>query len=307
MRMQSSRPLAAYLALASICFFWGTVYLGIRVALEYFPPMLLMGGRFFYAGLATLLAGALFGARMPSPREFAVTAFNGIITLGLGIGTLAFAEQWVPSGLAAILTTTQPFWMIAIAALLTGHERINLATFFGILIGLAGTLLLVVPDALREGLGGAVFSSFLILQLGCAGFALGSILERHHKTTTHPIINAAVQELATGFVFLIPGLLMHHDPVKWSFRGVAAVSYLIVFGGIVGYSSFIYAMKHLPVALVSIYNYVNPVVAVLVGALLYGEKFSGLDIAAAILVLVGVAVVKTFTGRTQESSSAVTA
>jgi len=270
MRMKSGRPLAAYLALASICFFWGTVYLGIRVALEYFPPMLLMGGRFFYAGLATLLAGALLRARMPSPREFAVTAFNGIVTLGLGIGTLAFAEHWVPSGLA-------------------------------------GTLLLVVPDALREGLGGAVFSSFLILQLGCAGFALGSILERQHKTTTHPIINAAVQELATGFVFLIPGLLMHHDPVKWSFRGVAAVSYLIVFGGIVGYSSFIYAMKHLPVALVSIYNYVNPVVAVLIGALLYGEKFSGLDIAAAVLVMVGVAVVKTFTGRTQESSSAVTA
>jgi len=143
--MQSRPPLAAYLALAAICFFWGTVYLGIRIALEYFPPMLLMGGRFFYAGLATLLAGAALRTQMPSPREFAVTAFNGIITLGLGIGTLAFAEQWVPSGLAAVLTTTTPFWMMGVAALFPGRERPNLATLFGVLIGLAGTLLLVVP------------------------------------------------------------------------------------------------------------------------------------------------------------------
>jgi len=302
--MQTRPPLAAYLALAAICFFWGTVYLGIRIALEYFPPMLLMGGRFFYAGLATLLAGAAFRAKMPSPREFAVTAFNGIITLGLGIGTLAFAEQWVPSGLAAILTTTSPFWMIGVAALFPGHERPNLATLFGVLVGLAGTLLLVVPGALREGLGGAVVSSFLILQLGCAGFALGSILERQHQTTTHPVINAAIQELATGLVFLIPGLLMHHDPVKWSFRGIAAVAYLVVFGGIVGYSSFIYAMKHLPVALVSIYTYVNPVVAVLIGALLYGEKFSGLDIAAMVIVIAGVAVVKLSSDRSVSGSAA---
>ena len=302
--MQPRPPLTAWLALAAICFFWGTVYLGIRIALEYFPPMLLMGGRFFYAGLATLLAGAVFRARMPSPREFAVTAFNGIITLGLGIGTLAFAEQWVPSGLAAILTTTTPFWMIGVAALFPGHERPNPATLFGVLIGLAGTLLLVVPGAMQEGLGGAVLSSFLILQMGCGGFALGSILERRHRTTTHPVINAAVQELATGFVFLVPGLLMHHDPVKWSFRGVAAVAYLVVFGGIVGYSSFIYAMKHLPVAVVSIFTYVNPVVAVLVGALLYGEKFSGLDIAAMIIVMLGVAVVKLFSGNPRASSAA---
>ena len=302
--MQSRPPLAAYLALAAICVVWGTVYLGIRIALEYFPPMLLMGGRFFYAGLATLLAGAAFGAKMPSPREFGVTAFNGIITLGLGIGTLAFAEQWIPSGLAAILTTTSPFWMIGVAALFPGHERPSVKTLLGVLIGLAGTLLLVVPDALREGFGGAVFSSFLILQLGCAGFALGSILERRHQTTTHPVINAAIQELATGLVFLIPGLLMQHDPVKWSFRGIAAVAYLVVFGGIVGYSSFIYAMKHLPVSLVSIYTYVNPVVAVLLGATLYGEKFSGLHIAAVVIVMAGVMIVKLFSGSSASSSTA---
>jgi drug/metabolite transporter (DMT)-like permease len=293
-QVRNRPPLAAYGALAAICFFWGTVYLGIRIALEYYPPMILMGGRFFFAGLATLLAGIALKAKMPKPREFALTAFHGIITLGLGIGTLAFAEQWVPSGLAAILTTTTPFWMIGIEALLPGGDKPNLPTLAGVLIGLAGTLLLVVPGALTEGFGGAVVSSFLILQLGCGGFALGSILERRHQTTTHPIINAAVQELATGAVFLIPALFMHHEPVKWSSRGVGVVLYLIVFGGIVGYSGYIYAMKHLPVSMVSIYTYVNPVVAVILGSLLYREKFGAIDIAAMFIVIVGVLVVKRF-------------
>ena len=299
--MQTRPPLAAYVALAAICFFWGTVYLGIRIALESFPPLVLMGGRFFFAGLATLLAGAALKARMPSPREFAVTAFYGVITLGLGIGTLAFAEQWVPSGLAAILTTTTPFWMIGIEALLPGGDKPSFLTMLGVLVGLGGTLLLVVPDALQQGFGGAVVSSFLILQLGCGGFALGSILERRHRTTTHPIINAAVQEVATGAVFLIPAIFLHHDPIKWSVRGISVVLYLIVFGGIVGYSAYIYAMKHLPVSLVSTYTYVNPVVAVILGALLYGEKFGPTDIAAMLIVILGVLMVKRFSERSASS------
>ena len=222
-----------------------------------------------------------------------------MITLGLGIGTLAFAEQSIPSGLAAILTTTTPFWMIGIEALLPGGEKPNFPTLSGILVGLAGTLLLVVPGAIQEGFGGAVVSSFLILQIGCGGFALGSILERRHKTTTHPVINGAVQELATGVVFLIPALLMHHEPVKWNVRGVGVVLYLIVFGGIVGYSAYIYAMKHLPVSLVSIYTYVNPVVAVILGSLLYGEKFGVPDAAAMVTVALGVVIVKRFSERRQ--------
>ena len=283
----------AYLALIAICFFWGTVYLGIRIAIEYFPPMILMGGRFFVAGVVTLLVAAAFKARMPSSREFLVSSLYGVITLGLGIGTLAFAMQWIPSGLAAMLTTTSPFWMVGVEALMPGGERPNLPTMGGISVGLVGTLLLVTPGAIQQGLGGAVMTSFLVLQLGCAGFAVGSILERRHSTTTHPVINGAVQELATGLVFLVPAMFMH-QPVIWSWRGAWAVLYLIVFGGIVGYSSYLYAMKHLPVSLVSIYTYINPVVAVILGSLLYGESFHGTDFVAVAVILAGVLIVKRY-------------
>jgi drug/metabolite transporter (DMT)-like permease len=292
-------PRAAYVALVAVCFFWGTVYLGFRIALESFPPMLLMGGRFFSAGLITLIVAALLKAKLPSKREFALTSFHGVITLGLGIGTLAFSEQWIPSGLAAMLTTTTPFWMIAVEALFPGGERPNLPTIGGMIVGLAGTFLLVTPGAIQERFGGAVFVSFLILQVGCGGFALGSILERQHATSTHPIVNGAVQELATGFVFLVPALVLH-EPVKWTLKGLLAVLYLIVFGGIVGYSAYLYAMKHLPVSLVSIYTYVNPVVAVVVGSLLYRERFDAAEIAAMIVVFIGVAIVKRFCAKSRK-------
>ncbi len=305
--MPTKPPLAAYLALTAVCFFWGTVYLGIRIAIESFPPMLLMGGRFLSAGVVILLVGALLKARMPSRCEFALTSLYGVITLGLGVGTLAFAMQWIPSGLAAMLTTTSPFWMIGIEAMLPGGERPNLPTMGGVLVGLAGTLLLVAPGAIQQGLGSAIVFSFVILQLGCGGFALGSILERRHRTTTHPVINGAVQELATGVVFLIPALFLR-QPVHPSWKGFAAILYLIVFGGIVGYSAYLYAMKHLPVSLVSIYTYVNPVVAVIVGALLYGEGFQPLDLVAMLIIFVGVMIVKRYSGehRSAEAQTGLT-
>ncbi len=268
--------------------------------MESFPPMLFMGGRFFLAGAAILLVGLACKARMPSRREFLATSVYGVITLGLGIGTLAFAVQWIPSGLAAMLTTTSPFWMVGMEAFLPNshgkRERPNGYTLVGMLVGLAGTLLLVAPGAMQQGLGSAVVLSFFVLQLGCGGFALGSILERRHASTTHPIVNGGVQELATGVVFLIPALLLN-QPVHWSWKGMLAVLYVIVFGGIVGYSAYLYAMKHLPVSLVSIYTYVNPVVAVIIGAVLYGEGFHLIDLAAMLVIFTGVWIVKRFSAQ----------
>src|SRR5271165_3679783 len=157
--MRTSTLFPAYLALIAVCFFWGTVYLGIRIALESFPPMLLMGGRFLSAGVAILLVAAALKARMPTWREFAFTSLYGVITLGLGIGTLAIAMQWIPSGLAAMLTTTSPFWMVGVDAFLPragGRLRNGLPnrrTLVGMLVGLAGTLLLVAPGAIEQGVG----------------------------------------------------------------------------------------------------------------------------------------------------------
>lgn len=287
----------AWLALAAVCFFWGTTYLGIRVALETLPPASLVAIRYLISG--SVLLGAAFAAKahIPSGRELWFTALFGAIILGIGNGALAFTEQWIPSGLAAMFVTVAPFWMVGLEAALPGGQRLHAPTLGGMLVGLAGTLLLVAPSAIANRFGGPVWKGFLVLQLGCCGWSLGSILQRRHTTKAHPVVSGAVQQLATGIVFVPIALLLPHAPIHWTWRGISAVAYLVVFGSLIGYSSYIYALEHLPVSVVTLYNYINPVVAVALGYLFYREPFGWLEVAAMLVIFAGVALVKRFSVR----------
>ena len=290
----------SYLALVAVCFFWGTTYLGIRMALESFPPLVLVAARYTISGVIMLGAALLLRIRLPSGRELVRTALNGLLILGIGNGCLAFAEQWIPSGLAALFITTSPFWMIGLEALVPGGETLHGPTIAGMCIGFAGVGILVLPGGLG-GVSGAVLAGFLVLQLGCAGWSAGSILQRRVPTTAHPIVSGAVQQLVTGLVFIVPAMLVKSYPVHWSARGVGAVLYLVVFGTIVGYSAYIYALSTLPVAVVSIYNYINPVVAVFLGWLFYREAFGLREALGMAVIFAGVAIVKRY-GRKTDSA-----
>ncbi|MBI5084942.1 MAG: EamA family transporter [Acidobacteria bacterium] len=282
----------AYAAMLSVCFFWGTTYLGIRMALETFPPMLLVSARFLLSGGILVLGSALAGAHLPRGRELWLTALNGVVVLGIGNGALVLAEVWIPSGMAALVITLGPFWMIGMNAVLPPRERIHLPTLLGMLVGLCGAVLLVGPGALQGGAAGeAWLRGFLVLQVGCVGWSLGSLLQRRQANRAHPIVAGGVQQLAAGVAF-IPLALLFPGEIHWSVRGVGAVLYLMTFGSIVGYSSYIYAMDKLPVAVVSLYNYVNPVVAVSLGWLFYREPFGWREAAAMCIIFAGVALVK---------------
>jgi drug/metabolite transporter (DMT)-like permease len=284
----------AYLALAAVCFFWGTTYLGIRIALESMAPEVLMSLRYSISG-GILLAGAYFSkAHLPTGRELGYTALFGVVIIGTGTGSLVFAEQWVPSGLAAVFITLSPFWMVGMEALIPGGERLHGPTIAGMLVGLTGTLLLVAPAALQEGLGGGLPRGFLLLQIGCGGWALGSILQRRHRTKAHPVVSGAVQQLATGIAFAIPAILAKPHPSTWSARGIGAVAYLVVFGSIVGYSAYILVLDRLPISVVSIYNYVNPVIAVFLGWIFFREHFGMREVIAMLIIFAGVALVKRY-------------
>lgn len=281
--------------MAAVCFFWGTTYLGIRMSLESVPPLVLIATRFTLSG-ALLLAGALIaGSKLPRGRELRLTAFNGVLTLGIGTGTLIFAEQLIPSGLAALFITAGPFWMVGIEAL-RGGEKVHPPTALGMLIGFTGAALLVGPDAIRTGFGSTVLQGFLMLQAGSVFWGWGAISQRKLPTTAHPFVSGGVQHLAAGLAFVIPALLMTHQAVHVTWRSGLATMYLVTFGSIVGYSAFVYAMEHLPVAVVTIYNYVNPVVAVFLGWLFYTEPFGRREMAAMLVIFAGVAIVKWTTG-----------
>ena len=278
----------------AICFFWGTTYLAIRIGLETFPPLTMVSARFLLSG-SLMLAGALAAkAHLPRGKELLVTALNGVLILGVGNSCLTFAELWIPSGLAALIITASPLWMVGIDALLPGGERLRAPAMAGILVGGAGAVLLVTPRGIGQTGAGLLWGAFLLLQLANFSWCFGSIRQRRMRGLAHPIVSGAVQQLAAGLACLPLVLLERGQPVHWSPRGVAAVLYLVVFGSIVGYSAYVYALSKLPVALVSIYTYVNPIVAVFLGWLFYREPFGGTDAAGMAVIFLGVAMVKRY-------------
>jgi len=264
------------------------------MALESFPPLALVAMRFVISGAILLTAARVMGAALPRGRELLVSAATGVLILGVGNGCLTFAELWIPSGIAALFVTLTPFWMVGIETLLPGGERLHVPTAAAMGVGLAGAGLLLGPDLLQQKAGGLVVRGFLVLQLGCAAWSFGSLYQRRQQGRAHPIVAGGVQQLAAGLAFALPALLLPQAPIRWSLRGAGALLYLVAFGSIVGYSSYVYALQKLPVAVVSIYSYVNPVVAVWLGWLVYREPFGWREAIATGTILLGVALVKRF-------------
>jgi drug/metabolite transporter (DMT)-like permease len=286
-----------YLALIAVCFFWGTTYLAIRMSLESFPPLLLVSVRYLLSGSILLLFAKARGIYLPRGRELAAACFSGFLTLGIGNGALVFSEVLIPSGIAGLIITISPFWMVGVEALLPGGERLHAPTIGGMAVGLLGAGLLFMPDAGAHSIDRNLLSGFLMLQIGMAGWAFGSIYQKRKAGLAHPIIAGGVQQLAAGVILLPFMLAIPQPPVHWSSRGVLALLYLVVFGSIVGYSAYAYAMDRLPVAIVSLYTYINAVVAVGLGWLFYRERFGVNEAFAMLIIFAGVAFVKRYSPR----------
>ncbi len=282
----------AYAALAAVCLLWGTTYLGIRIAIETLPPIYLIAIRYTISGAILLIAAGFGGFHLPRGRELFYTAICGIICIGFGNTLLAIAELLVPSGLAALFYTTGPFWMVGIDALLPQGKRPLLSTVAALCVGLFGVFFLVLPAVRHEGLRGNTFSGFLLLQLAAVGWVLGSLLQKRVSARSLPFVSGAVQQLAAGLALFVPAAKFEKLPQTVSLRSELAVAYLIVFGSIIGYTAFIYSMTHLPVALVSIYSFVNPVVAILLGWLFFREPFGFRELAAMLVIFIGIALVR---------------
>ena len=288
----------AYLALASVCFFWGTTYLGIRMALESFAPTVLISSRFFLSGILLLAFLLWRGYSLPKWDEVWKKALAGWIHIGGGNGFLAYPELMIPSGLAAIFVTLAPFWFVGIDSLLPGGEKLHKPTLLGMAVGLVGAVILAMPGESYPLPMSTVIAGALMLQVGGALWAGGSMLQRRVTRDAHPFMTGAIHQVAVGLAFspfATVEVWRHGFHVEG--RAAWAMVYLVLFGSIVGYSSFIYALSRLPVAITSLYNYVNPVVAVILGWFFYREPFGIRESAAMLIIFTGVAVVKRFSPR----------
>jgi drug/metabolite transporter (DMT)-like permease len=293
----------AYLAWATICLVWGTTYLAIKVALESIPPFLMGGLRYVIAGSILAAFLRLQGKAMPPLSVLPGFLLSGALLLGIGNGGVIWAEMYVPSGLAAVMIAAVPFWMTGVEAFLPGGERLTTRSIFGLLVGFSGILLLVWPDLKFDVSGGWQFTAGVIaLQLACFGWALGSSYSKRRRGKIEPITASAFQMLLGGAVMMLAGTLNGEwSTLAFTPRTAGALVYLIVAGSLIGFVAYIYALTHLSPSFVSLYAYVNPVVAVALGTLILGEPF-GLRLTIAIaIILAGMTIVTS--KRTKAASS----
>ncbi|MGO9229155.1 MAG: EamA family transporter [Bryobacteraceae bacterium] len=291
----SRHPLfKAYLALAAVCLFWGTTYLGIRMSLESFPPLTLVAVRYLISGTLTLAFAWNRGLHIPRGRELAASCLAGFATLTIGNGALVVAETLIPSGMAGLIVSMSPFWMVGTEALLPGGESLHAPTIGAMALGLGGSALLVTPGGSAQGAGHSLLIGFLVLQIGMAGWSFGSIYQRRKAGKAHSVVAGGIHQLAAALAIAPFAWLIPHQPIHWSTRGVGALLYLVIFGSLVGYSAYVYVMDRLPVAVVSIYPYVNAVVAVALGWLFYREPFGLRESVAMVVIFASVALVKRY-------------
>ena len=293
--MANREKWAAYAAWAAVCFFWGTTYLAIRVGLETMTPMLFAGLRFLIAGgVLFFVMGRQRNARLPQGREWLHLAFVGLMLLGVGNGAVVWAEQWVPSGMASLLVATSPFWVVALEKFRKDGERVGVRGVVGMLVGFVGLGLLLAPQLFDASVSAYLLLGALAIQVGCVAWTAGSVYAKHRPVGVAPLMGAAVQMLIAGAVLTLVGTLLGEwGEMRFSTRSAGALAYLVVFGSIVAYSAYTYALQKLPLSLVSTYSYINPVIAVLLGWLVLAEPLDWRVGAATAIILAGVALLKT--------------
>ena len=292
--MGTSSRTPAYSAWAAVCVIWGTTYLAIKICLETIPPALMGGLRFVTAAGILTAALPLTGTRLPDRKLWPELAVIGVLLLGIGNGAVIVAEQWVPSGITAVVAATMPFWAVMIEALVPGGERLRPRHVAGLLLGFAGILLLAAPEIRPSGMpGGRFLLGVGALQIGCIGWVLGSIYSKRQGIAADPLAAAAMEMLFGGAFMLMVGTVHGEwSSLQFSGRTIAALAYLVVFGSLVGFVAYTYALNHLPVSFVSLYAYLNPIVAVALGTLLLSEPLTIRIVAAIAVIIMAVALVK---------------
>jgi drug/metabolite transporter (DMT)-like permease len=284
--------ITAYVAWGAVCLFWGTTYLAIRIGVRTVPPALFGGLRFLTAGLIFLVYLRWKGHAFPRGRELLDMVIVGFALLVTSNGLVIWAEQWVPSSIAALLVATLPFWMAGFEAVLPSGERLTFRKAAGIVIGFTGLVILFSPE-IKTSFDVAYLKGVLALLFAPLCWSAGSVYSKSRPSKSHPLMAATMQMIVAGIILVLIGE-MFGEWQRFSFdaEGLAATAYLVVFGSIVGYGSFIYALAKLPATKVSMYAYVNPVIAVVLGWLILNERMDWSVILATAVVLLGVVLVK---------------
>lgn len=291
---RKASPAAIWTALVAVWIVWGSTYFAIRVGVRTIPPMMMASARFLVAGGLLLLILRLRRGSWERPRLVhwrSATIIGTLLLLG-GNGLVTWAEQKVPSGIASLLIATVPLWL-AIGDRLAFRQRLSWMAALGLAIGFAGLGLLV----LQSGTGGIDPSGAVALVTASLLWATGSLYSRRAPLPSRPLQGAAMEMLAGGVVIglvsLVSGELRGFELSQVSGESAFGLLYLVVFGSWVGFTAYIWLLQHASVSMVGTYAYVNPVVAVLLGAVFLNEVITGRTLLAGVVIVVGVALIVT--------------
>jgi drug/metabolite transporter (DMT)-like permease len=291
------------LAFIIVCVVWGSTYLAIRFVIETAPPFFTAGTRWAVAGILLYAVTRLRGAPRPSRSHwFSAIAVGGLMLLA-GHGAVVWAEQWIPSGLTSILVATVPMWVTLVESV-NYKRRPDWKVLIALLAGFAGVIILVEDmPTLGQGMIGS-FAAVAIL-LGALAWGSGSFYSRTAKMPDSHFLGVAMQMIVGGVLLFsasfVTGELTSLQLAGMSPRSLAALVYLIVFGSLIAFTSYIWLLKQIAPSRVATYAYINPVVALLLGLALAGEQLTFRSVVAAIIILISVAAITTLKSETTKA------
>jgi drug/metabolite transporter (DMT)-like permease len=281
----------AILSYLTVCIVWGSTYLAIRVAVTDMPFLTFAGVRFFTAGAIILLASKIKGWAFPvNIQDYKTIVFAGLMLLFVSNGLICWAEQWLESSMTALLIASVPLFMALIEVIIPRDQKIGRLGWVGLIIGFLGVAYLVGPHLALEG---RTFSAMLAVLAASLNWAIASLYLKRRIVTGAMMPSVGIQMLTAGSAFLLTAFFFGGISLAGaSSSGITALLYLIFFGSILAYSAFNYMLKALPAAKAGTYAYINPVVAVILGALILNEIITPQNIIAAAIILGGVVLVQ---------------
>ena len=292
-----SMKVKIWLALGAVYVIWGSTYLAIRFAVETIPPFLMVATRFLIAGAILYGFRRLRGDAPPSRVEWKAAAVVGILLLVGGNGIVVWAEQYIPSGITALIVGTAPVFMVLIDALRSGGQRPGFKRALGILIGFAGIVILINPSGLSQDPDRWVMIGLGALFLATFFWALGSLYNRNARLPGSPLLGTGMEMLVGGGCLLVIATLTGEwgrlDLASISTRSLWGLAYLIVFGALIGFVAYTWLLRVAPTPLVSTYAYVNPLIAILLGSWLAQEALDLRILLAAVVIVSSVFLINT--------------
>lgn len=293
-RYEQAYSTRVYLAYAIVSVLWGSTYLAIRIGVQEMPPFWMAGMRFFLAGLAIGIYA--LRTRRAFPRTAAAwgwTMLSGWLVLGVAVGGMFWAEQYIDSGLAALLAALAPLFMALWGSIGSEGDRLTTGLVAGLLTGLAGVIILVDPKW-ADTEGGAPLLAVAAIVLVCGqAWTGGSVLAKRKTKGVSPFASAAVHSLTAGVFLLLFDLVVRGDSFPSApLEAWISLAYLVVFGSVVAYSAYIYLVTHMPPAKAGTYSYLNPIIAVFLGWAILREPVTWRIVVGGLVILSGLFIVR---------------